>query len=463
MPDANYDALIIGSGPAGMTAAVRSSQLGMRVAVLDEQLTPGGQVWRNVERASECGRADHLGPEFAAGLASVHAFRRSGAHYFPRTTVWQLEQGFRAFVLHDKVVRILQAPRVLLATGAMERPAPFPGWTLPGVLTVGAAQILLKSADQIPEAPVWIAGCGPLRLLYCSQLLAAGGHIAGILDTEVPGANRRALAHARQGIRAWRDVLKAAGWTARLRSVPVVHGVESLEALGEASLEAIRYRTADGAARTEPARLLLIHEGVVPDVQFTLALGCRHRWLEAQGCFAPVLDEWGETSVAGCFVAGDAGGIGGAEAAVLAGEIAGYALARSARRQEFDQAAHSVPDLRRRLSHSLALRPLLDTLYAPRSEIVAPADGTVVCRCENVTAGAIRAAIAEGIHEPNHLKAQTRCGMGPCLGRQCATLATRLIADATGETMERIGLPRARPPLRPVTLAQLASLTSATA
>jgi len=458
MSEQSFDALILGCGPAGMAAAARAAALGLRVGVLDDQAAPGGQVWRGIERAVTQGRASRLGQDYVDGLSRVSAFRASGAEYFPDTAVWQIEPGYRVFTQRGGSVRILGARSILIATGAMERPVPFPGWTLPGVLTVGAAQILLKTADQVPEEPVWLAGSGPLLLLYATQLLDAGGRIAGILDTQVPGSRRRALGLAARSMAGWRDVLKGAQWATRLKSVTKIPRVVALEAFGTDTLEAIGYRTANGAAGRVPAKVLLVHEGLLPDTCITRALGCRHHWIDAQQCYAPVVDEWGETSVPHCFVAGDAAGIAGAEAARIAGEIAGYALARAAGLAAFERAKADMPALRTRLVAAMSLRPLLDALYAPRSPLAALTDETIVCRCESVTAGELRSAIAEGAGEPNHLKAQTRCGMGACLGRQCGTLASMLVAEATGETMERTDLARARPPLRPITLAQLAAL-----
>jgi len=458
MSHETYDALILGCGPAGMAAAVCAAKLGLHIGTIDEQGTPGGQIWRGIEHASATGRAMGLGKEYAEGLDLVTAFRKSGVDYFPQTSVWQIEQGYRVFTQRAGSVRVLSAPCILVATGAMERPTPFPGWTLPGVLTVGAAQILLKTADQIPEEPVWLVGSGPLLLLYANQLLDAGGRIAGILDTQMSGSRRRAFGFAGRSLEGWRDILKGAQWMSRLKQVPKIRDVESIEAMGSERLEQVRYRRSTGEVGIVPTRILLVHEGVVPDMHLTHAIGCRQQWSDSQQCFAPMHDEWGETSVPNCFVAGDAGAIGGARAAMAAGELAGYALARARESTSFEGTIREVSKVRARVAEALALRSMLDALYAPRPPLATLTDETVVCRCENVTAGTLRSAIKEGAREPNQLKAQTRCGMGACLGRQCGTLASMLIANDTGEDMGRTGLARARPPLRPITLGQLASL-----
>ena len=173
-----------------------------------------------------------------------------------------------------------------------------------------------------------------------------------------------------------------------------------------------------------------------------------------------MLDAWGCTTRRGIYVAGDGGRIAGARAASAAGEIAAYGIARDLAKLSEAEAQSASAAARAQYSGATALRPMLDAMYQPRAQGVAPLDDTLVCRCESVTAGAIRTAIREGALDPNHVKAQTRCGMGPCLGRQCGTVLSQMLAQATGRPLTEVGLARARPPLRPITLAELASLVS---
>ena len=337
---------------------------------------------------------------------------------------------------------------------------PFPGWTLPGVLTVGAAQILLKSAGQVPAGPVWIAGSGPLPLLYMTQLLAAGGTIAGFLDTTPPGRLMAALPHLPQALRGFRDLAKGVGWSVALRraGVKVVRHVAEIAVTGDGKVEKLRYRTADGREEVVPADVVLVHEGVVPSIHPPLALGCATAWSKAQACYVPVVDGWGESSVADVFIAGDGAGIAGAKAAELRGRLAGLrAAARLGRLSEAAADTQAAP-LRTALARELALRPFLDALFAPRPQVFAPADETIICRCEEVTAGAIRELATTGRPGPNQVKAFTRAGMGPCQGRQCGYTVSQILAQAEGRPVEEVGFYRVRPPLKPVTLGELASL-----
>jgi NADPH-dependent 2,4-dienoyl-CoA reductase/sulfur reductase-like enzyme len=454
------DLLIVGAGPAGMAAAVAARRHGLTVVVVDDQSAPGGQIWRAVETVAVTPRGARLGAAYRSGAERAAAFRACGATYEPGSQLWQIEPGFRAFLTREGKARIVTAKAVILATGAQERPVPFPGWTLPGVLTVGAAQILLKTDDQVPEKPVWIAGSGPLPLLYMTQLLAAGGKIAGFLDTTPAGRMGAALPQLPRALSGMGDLAKGLGWTLALKraGVPVIRHVTELVAAGEGKLQTLRYRTEDGREDSAPAEVLLVHEGVVPSIHAPLALGCAVEWHAIQQCYVPKLDAWGESSQAGIFVAGDGAGIGGAEAAELRGQIAGLKAAVKVGGLEESAAEVEARPLRRRLARALALRPFLDTLFAPRPQVFAPADATVVCRCEEITACDIRSRAALGRPGPNQLKAFTRAGMGPCQGRQCGYSVMHIVAAAQRRPVGDVGFYRVRPPLKPVTLGELASL-----
>lgn len=454
------DLLIVGAGPAGMAAAVTARHHGLSVRIVDDQPAPGGQIWRGVETVAATQRAKRLGESYLSGAERAAAFRACGALYEPESQLWQIEPGFRAFVTRGGKARIVTAEAIILATGAQERPMPFPGWTLPGVLTVGAAQILLKTADSVPEKPVWIAGCGPLPLLYMTQLLAAGGRIAGFLDTTPRGRVGAALRHLPQGLGRLGDLFKGLSWSLALRraGIPIIRHVTELRAEGEGRLQRLRYRTEDGCEAEVPAEVLLVHEGVVPNIHAPLALGCVVSWHAGQHCHVPVLDAWGESSQANIFVAGDGAGIGGAEAAEPRGRLAALRIAAKLGRLDDATAKTAAAPERSALSGALALRPFLDALYAPRPQLYAPPDETLVCRCEEVTAGELRARAVEGRPGLNQLKAFTRAGMGPCQGRQCGYSMAHIVAAAQGRPVEEVGFYRIRPPLKPVTLGELASL-----
>jgi NADPH-dependent 2,4-dienoyl-CoA reductase/sulfur reductase-like enzyme len=456
------DFIIVGAGPAGMSAAILARRYGLDVLVVDEQPTPGGQIWRGVEVVANTPRADILGKAYIKGGDVVRQFRASGVEYLPETRVWQIESGPCVFMTHNGAASSVKASALLLATGAQERPVPFPGWTTPGVMTVGAGQIVLKSSGQIPAEPVWIAGSGPLPLLYAVQLLQAGGQIAGFLDTTPAGQMLSAMPKFfAAALSAPADVLKGIYWLATLKKqTNYVRNVTDIEAIGDDMLKQLRYVTANGKTTTVEANLLLVHEGIVPTIHPTLALGCEHIWNADQDSFAPELDTWGETSEAGVFVAGDGAGIGGASIACLRGEISALRIVVKAGRLSEKEGLAAMQPIQAKLKRALRARPFLDKLYRPRKAIFMPEGKTLVCRCEEVSASSIRDQAALGSLEPNSIKAFTRAGMGPCQGRQCNYPVAHILADAAGKTVPDIGLYRVRPPFKPLTLSELKTLNT---
>lgn len=454
----DVDLIVVGSGPAGMAASTEARRHGVSVLVLDEQPAPGGQIWRAVEANAARGKA--LDPDYAAGLSHVQAFRASGAEALFGATVWNVDADGTIAWSSNGVAATARAKRVLLATGAIERAMPIAGWELPGVMTIGAAQILLKTAGLRPRGKVWLAGQGPLLLLYAAQAIAAGGTLAGIVDLQPSGTTRAALGALPGAAPRWRDLLKGLRWRAAIRraGVPWIKA-QAIAAHGDGRLAEIRITTAAGERR-EAADLLLLHDGVVPNVQITRALGCDHRWSPAQRCWHPCVDETGQTSASTILVAGDGAGIGGAAAATESGRLAGLAVARALDRIDPGRyAGLAAPIMQTRARH-LALRPFLDTLFAPLP--VRPHDDTIVCRCEEVSAGTLRAAVTRGCLGPNQLKTFTRCGMGPCQGRSCGLAVSEIMAAARGVSPETVGYLRLRFPTKPLTLGELAAMWEAT-
>lgn len=445
------DLAIVGAGPAGMAAAALAAQLGLDALVIDEQAAPGGQIYRAVEGAAP---DSPLGADYLAGQGLVWAFRDSGVRYLPRTTVWHIDPAGRLFLCAEKGAETVAAKKILIAAGALERPVPIPGWTLPGVMGAGAAQILLKSADLVPDGRVVLAGQGPLLYLVASQLAAAGAPPLALLQT-TPLANfRAACLHPAPLRRGRRQLARGLSLIAAMRraGIPVRRGVRGLRALGGGRLERVAWQGGEIAADH-----LLLHEGVIPNVQPTLALGLGHRWDDGQLCWRPVLDRWGRTSHPDIWVAGDGGGIAGAEAAVLSGRLAALDIAhRLARLSEAERDARAAP-LRTALDSERALRPFLDRLYRPPQPVLVPSeDDVLACRCECVTVGAIRRAARLGAGGPNQMKAFTRCGMGPCQGRICGPIVAAVIADTLGKKVSEIGTYRPRAPWKPITVGALA-------
>jgi hypothetical protein len=235
--------------------------------------------------------------------------------------------------------------------------------------------------------------------------------------------------------------------------------VRNLRIAGDERVREVQYERR-GKRHREPADCVLLHQGVVPNMNLALALRCEHYWDDAQRSFRPRLDTWGNTSVEGIQIAGDNGGISGAQAAVASGAIAALSAAAAAGKLSVDERDRQAHSLRAHLNAHLRARPFLDALYRPSQEAVAPSQpDTIVCRCEEVSAGEIRTIVAEqNCPGPNQMKSFTRCGMGPCQGRLCGLTVVELIAETRGVSAEEVGYYRIRNPVKPITLGEIAAL-----
>ncbi len=451
---ASVDVLVVGAGPAGMAAATSTATAGLSTAIVDEAPSPGGQVWRAVT-TTPVHRRPILGADYWYGADAAEALAASKAIYLPSTTVWSLDETGTASLSSAGTARRLAAARVIIATGAQERPFPVPGWTLPGVMTVGAAQGLLKASALYPSGKLVIAGSGPLIWLYAAQVLRSGGRIERILDTTDRAARRAALPHL-PTFAASSYFAKGLALMARVhRQVPITRSVLDVTLEGKERIEAVRYGTRDGEQRIE-ADTVLLHQGVVPQVNLAMAAGVRHLWDTHQLCYVPELDVDGRSNVERIFVAGDGAGIAGWEAAADRGYLTAAAVID-------DLGAHrkvgpSPESLKRRLSRRARARIFLDEAFRPADRFRIPTGDTIVCRCESVTAREIEHAVDLGAQGPAQLKSYTRCGMGPCQGRMCGLTVTEIMAARRQVPPSDIGYFRLRPPVKPVTVQELAAM-----
>ena len=446
--------MVLGAGPAGMAAATEAAGCGLSVALLDAQALPGGQVYR--APPAEFGPAPSS-PDATRGATLRAALAASGAVYWPLRRVWFLEPEFRLHAVGPDGPEVHEAPRLVLATGAHERVVPAPGWTLPGVVGLAAATVMLKVEAVLPGRRTLVAGVGPLLLAVAAGILKAGGEVAAVVDLARPSDWLPRL----PALASRPDLLsRGLAWRARLATarVPLLHGHAVVALFGDAELDSVEvapvdpttWRPLDGVRRRIAADACTLGHGLVPDTTVTRLLQVHHTFRPEAGGWIADTDADLRTGLPGLYLAGDGAGIGGAAAAEERGRIAALAAARDAGR--LDQAAHASRAAAPRAARKRAERfgAAISTLVQPRPGPYAaiPAE-TVVCRCEDVTRARIEQALDAGARDVNQAKSWTRCGMGPCQGRMCGETLAELVALRTGDRAAA-GQLTGRPPLQPV-------------
>jgi NADPH-dependent 2,4-dienoyl-CoA reductase/sulfur reductase-like enzyme len=387
MADCDYDVVVVGAGPAGLAAACRAAECGRRVAMLDDNPQPGGQIWRGAAKES---------------TQWVRTAKQHGVEWMAGARVFDAPEPQRLAVeTFDGECRVGYGS-LILATGARERFLPFPGWTLPNVMGAGGLQALAKSGLPLAGKRAVVAGSGPLLLAVARYLRAHDVDVRLIAEQAPQSAVVRfVLSYPRK-------LVQALTLRAGLIGVPYITSCWPVSAQGREKLESVTLRRADGRTWTEACDYLACGFGLIPNVELAALLGCRMSKAGVE------VDEFQETSEAGIFAAGEATGIGGLELSLVEGEIAGYAAGGNPdRAKALFAACASHRRFAAALEKTFALRDDLRNLPLP---------STIVCRCEDVTMERVRAC-----SNWREAKLHTRCGMGPCQGRICGGAADFLL------------------------------------
>lgn len=454
----HYDAIVIGAGPAGLTATTSLAKMGLKVLALDEQNRIGGQIYRNIENAS-AENLKKMGPEYRRGIDLAMRFRESGAEYLGNASVWNVEREGRVCYSRDGISKRITANYVIVATGAMERPFPIPGWTLPGVMGAGAVNGLAKEASLSPSGAVVLAGSGPLLLLEASQLIEKGAKIEAILDTTPKIPSPKILPHVPKALLGSKFLFKGMKMLLDIRrsGVPYYQGVTNIKAIGETAVTGVE-ADCGGKKLSFSTDLLLLHFGVIPDSHIYRLIGCHMEWEKTQRYWYPSTDRWGRTNFEQIFAAGDASGVSGALAAEFKGELAALEVAYChGIIPSYERDTLAEPFLAE-IKKDGYPRPLIDAVFAPDPKRFVFDDSTVLCRCENITVGNVRKVVGEGVTDLNEVKAITRCGMGPCQGRMCGPALGEIVAAERDSTIPAAGLLTIRPPLKQVPLGEVAAM-----
>lgn len=464
----NQVVTIVGAGPAGIAAALTLAEYGVPAILIDEAEHIGGQYYKHFGVAPGSSRGRELDQLRQQGRERLTALERSPVEVRLGTTVWGFFEPNRLALVADDQVEVLEAPSVLIATGAIERVAAFPGWTLPGVMTAGAAQRVLSHDGVLPGRRFVLAGTGPLLLAIATQIVEAGGDVAAVVDCVGLTAPVRGLRHAQavvgqpRRLRQWAEYRRAL----RRAGVPYFHDYTVVEARGEGELREVVIAGKDAEWNIRPetrqvleADTLCVHFGFTASTELAQVAGCALAFARERGGWYVAHDDGMRASLPGFYVAGQVSGIGGADLAEATGALAGLTIAYDRGVISAEVYHRETRPLRRTIRQGRAFARMLNEVYTPPAafaRLVEPT--TVLCRCEEVTASQVDQAVSAGVTTLNGLKRRTRCGMGFCQGRICSQVLGAYLEHRCGVAPEEAGVFNARVPLKPVPLGALATI-----
>lgn len=444
--------IIVGAGPAGVRAAETLVSNGVRPVVIDEAPKAGGQIYRQQPDGFKRTGEELYGFEADKAHGVHQTFRRIAdkLDYLPSTAVWSVE-GNNLWV-RDPNGSPYQIPfsRIIVATGAVDRVMPFEGWTLPGIYTMGAAQIALKYQACHIGCKIALMGTGPLMYLLAYQYLKTGAEIVGIFDTTSVGCELSGMT----GMRIMpKNLLKGWYYVAwlRLHGVPIYHGIEPVRASGTENVEALTIKRSNGREMTVLCDAIAFGYHVQAETQLADLLGCDFHFDTPSRQWLPSVDEMGRSSRPGIYLVGDGAKVRGADTAEAVGKLAAYACLKDMGRLIPEEKCR---DLKSAVAKGGKFADAIrQTFPVPDHLLARVSDDTILCRCEEITAGEVRNACRDlDASEINRAKAFTRVGMGRCQGRMCGLSAMAVMAHALGVELADVGRMRGQAPIKPLTI-----------
>jgi NADPH-dependent 2,4-dienoyl-CoA reductase/sulfur reductase-like enzyme len=457
------DVLVIGAGPAGLSAALTAAAASLDVLVVDERKMAGGQYFKQPAAGFAVDEAavDH---QFAEGCELIRSCREGGVRLLFGATAWGAFGDDRIAILTPENNFIVRARRIVLSTGAYERALPVPGWTLPGVMTTGAAQTLLRAYQTAPGKRVLIAGNGPLNLQVADELCKAGVEVVAVAELASAPWQGAVVSALAMGFYSPTVALTGLNHLLRLRRrrVPVYyrHVLTSVEGDDKAARATISPTDPSGNVYPDSGLsfdidAVCLNYGFLPQSELARALGCTFDFDRARGQLRAKRDLDGRTSVDHVFIAGDAGGLGGAKVAMDQGELAGHAIAQDLLPTRSPK-SREIRRVRRRLQRHTGFQKALWSVFAaPYIANQLTLDDTLICRCEEIAQRSLTTLLRTQHPTLAATKKATRAGMGRCQGRYCTPLIAAL-SEASGgiqPTADDFFAPR--PPARPVPVGRL--------
>ncbi|GAB6145309.1 FAD-dependent oxidoreductase [Desulfocicer niacini] len=474
-----YHVIIVGCGLAGMSAADTLAGQGLDILIIDENVHAGGQLIRKVpKKASWFPRMEPDGMKKKGFSLAQRVKRLSRETNIPSGQ--GMERLIQAQVLgifsenrlliqtfspdKGETMVNVQADHLILATGARERYLPFKGWDLPGVISLGGAQILMKSHGVLPARETLIAGTSPLQMVLATELLANGGQVSGLLDENTLKKKLAFLPHIKNH---WPKLLEGGFHMGKmaLTRTPMEQGVRIVEACGGERLESVVVAKTNfkgdvirGTETTWPTRSLAMGYGFVPNIELPVQAGCNASYDKDKGGWVIQVDDHLETSVPSVYAAGEITGIAGAKKSHVEGKLVALSILDKLGKMDQARVTHGKDGLQREYRRLITQRRrqmdygsfLNDLCRVPSSAYAAIPDETIICRCEEITMGQIKKSLGQGFNTTGGLKKATRCGMGRCQGRICGPVILDIITALTRKKPESIGASHTRAPVKNV-------------
>lgn len=458
---------VLGGGAGGLSAAIAAASAGAKVLLVDERPELGGQFYKQPVETYPGPGSPRLDRQYRDGQALIAATQSAGVEILKGAQLWGAFESLDLMIFDGTESMLCRPRRFIVAAGAYERGLPVPGWTLPGVMTTGAAQTLLRSYRVLPGRRVLIAGNGPLNIQVALELVRAGATVVGVAELS-PRPAMRAVGHLWRMATSSTDlVIQGLRYLAALRrrGIPVYY--ESVLSGVEQSVGGLKAVLtpwgghSDRAAVSHEIDAVCVGYGFMPSNEVLRMLGCRHRYDAGRGHLVTEKGADCQTTVPFIYAVGDCSGLGGARAAQAEGTIAGFATAESLGLTLSAEQQRQRARARRALQRHRRFQEALWQLFAARRPLVHLASpDTVICRCEELSFRDIEAGLNGGMSSIGSIKRLTRAGMGRCQGRYCGPVVAAIAAERSGQPLEERAFWAPRPPVRPIAITEIAPATT---
>tara|TARA_Y100001936_G_scaffold58361_1_gene57552 strand:+ start:229 stop:1650 length:1422 start_codon:yes stop_codon:yes gene_type:complete len=447
-----YDVIIIGAGPSGVKAALKCSEKGLKVLIIDSNANNGGQIYRAPPK-SFIKKGKKSLEENLIQLSFSQKIKENNIDTAYNHTVWQVSPGYKIDAFNDDGTIQWNTKKLIIATGTYEKIIPFDGWTTPGVIGLAASTILLKSHQTIPAKKMVLAGNGPLLILVAYYVLKFGGKVDAIIDTS---SKFDWITSMFSLIFNPKNFIQGISWITKIifSRVPIFSNslVTKVNKINDGLLVKIKNIKSNKFTELK-TEVLAVGHGLTPSTDISRLLKVKHSYNELKGGWIPKLDKFFRSTMNGLYIVGDGSGISGAIAAEEKGELAAYAILKDSKiitDKEFKIYTDKI--IKKLNNYEIFAKGIAKLNSTPKSLIDNINDNTVICRCEDITKKDVIGAVENGAKNLNQIKSWTRFGMGPCQGRTCQYAIAKVASQHLKCTVEDVGYLTGRTPLRPFPL-----------